>query len=99
MTESPPAPNSPATLAASAEVREWQCSHNTAFRTAWLNTALGWCTGLILMMPPLAFKYEHADHHTYTQDAERDPQMIFGNAWRGYPPTLWKQWREVWNSI
>ena len=149
MTESLIAPNSPTTLAASAEVREWlgrselrklmrrrdgpalvlaavhfgllgatgflvycaggtgwmvpatilhgvvlvhlfspyhECSHNTAFRTAWLNTALGWCTGLILMMPPLAFKYEHADHHTYTQDAERDPQLIFGTTWRGY---LW----------
>ena len=149
MGKSPPAPHSPTTVAASAEVREWlgrselnrlmrrrdgpalmmtavhfgllgmtgflvysaggtgwavpatilhgivlvhlfspyhECSHNTAFRTGWLNTALGWCTGLILMMPPLAFRYEHADHHTHTQNTERDPQMILGTTWRGY---LW----------
>ena len=50
--------------------------HGTPFASRPLNTALAWITGLILMLPPTAFRYEHADHHTYTQDVARDPQMI-----------------------
>lgn len=50
--------------------------HGTAFASRPLNTALAWVSGLILMLPPTAFQYEHADHHTYTQNLDRDPQMI-----------------------
>ena len=53
-----------------------ESTHYTAFRTRWLNTATGWITGLALMLPPMAFRYEHTAHHKYTQDVERDPQMI-----------------------
>ena len=62
-----------------------ECSHNTTFKTRWMNTALGWFTGLVLMLPPLTFKYQHADHHTYTQNTRRDPQMIpMGERLGGY---------------
>ena len=50
--------------------------HHTAFRSRWLNSALAWFAGLALMLPPLVFHYQHTDHHTYTQDIARDPQMI-----------------------
>lgn len=53
-----------------------ESTHYTAFRTRWLNTATGWITGLVLMLPPTVFRYEHTAHHRYTQDVERDPQMI-----------------------
>ena len=53
-----------------------ESTHYTAFRTRWLNTATGWVTGLVLMLPPTVFRYEHTAHHRYTQDVERDPQMI-----------------------
>ena len=53
-----------------------ESTHYTAFRTRWLNTAAGWFTGLVLMLPPMVFRYEHTAHHKYTQDAGRDPQMI-----------------------
>ena len=53
-----------------------ESTHYTAFRTRWLNTAAGWITGLVLMLPPTVFRYEHTAHHKYTQDVERDPQMI-----------------------
>ena len=53
-----------------------ESTHYTAFRTRWLNTAAGWITGLVLMLPPAVFRYEHTAHHKYTQDAGRDPQMI-----------------------
>jgi fatty acid desaturase len=53
-----------------------ECSHSTTFKTRWMNQALGWFAGLALGLPPLIFKYQHADHHTYTQNIRRDPQMI-----------------------
>ena len=53
-----------------------ESTHYTAFRTRWLNTAAGWITGLVLMLPPTVFRYQHTAHHRYTQDLERDPQMI-----------------------
>ena len=53
-----------------------ESTHYTAFRTRWLNTAAGWITGLVLMLPPTVFRYQHTAHHRYTQDIERDPQMI-----------------------
>lgn len=53
-----------------------ECCHRTAFRSRWLNESVYWCCGLILGLIPLAFRFQHADHHTYTQDPERDPQMI-----------------------
>ena len=53
-----------------------ESTHYTAFRTRWLNTAAGWVTGLALMLPPTVFRYQHTAHHRYTQDIERDPQMI-----------------------
>jgi fatty acid desaturase len=53
-----------------------ECSHRTAFRSRWLNEGVYWACGLVLGLTPLAFRYQHADHHAYTQNAERDPQMI-----------------------
>ena len=62
-----------------------ECTHYTAFKSRWLNTAVAWFTGLVLMLPPLVFRYAHADHHTYTQNIRRDPQMIpMGETLPGY---------------
>ena len=48
----------------------------STFRTRGLNTAAGWLAGLVLMLAPLAFRYDHTAHHKYTQDPALDPQMI-----------------------
>ena len=53
-----------------------ESTHYTAFRTRWLNIAAGWASGLVLMLPPTVFRYEHTAHHRYTQNVDRDPQMI-----------------------
>ena len=50
-----------------------ESSHGTAFKTRRLNTALFWLTGLILFLPPHFFRLEHAAHHAFTGDRERDP--------------------------
>lgn len=53
-----------------------ESTHGTAFQTRWLNRALAWVTGLALFLPPTHFTLEHAAHHRYTQDPERDPERI-----------------------
>ena len=53
-----------------------ECVHYTVFRTRWLNDLAGHICGLIIMLPHTHFRYEHCDHHTYTQLAGDDPELI-----------------------
>jgi len=53
-----------------------ECTHFTAFRTRWLNDVVGAYCGFVIMLPPKFFRYEHCDHHTYTQLHGQDPEMI-----------------------
>ena len=53
-----------------------EATHGHAFRTPWLNRAVGWITGVAIMIPPSFFKREHFAHHTHTNHPERDPQLI-----------------------
>lgn len=53
-----------------------ECSHGTAFRTRWLNTAVGMFAAVVSMRPFLYFKYRHTAHHTYTQHPRRDPDIV-----------------------
>lgn len=53
-----------------------ECCHYTVFRTRWLNDAVGWICGLIINVPHQFFRYEHCDHHTYTQLTGKDPEQI-----------------------
>jgi len=53
-----------------------ECGHNTPFKTRVLNRAVYFLTGLLLLQLPLRFRYQHADHHAYTQTVERDPQNL-----------------------
>lgn len=53
-----------------------ECCHYTAFKTRWLNDAVGNFCGLIIMLPNRFFRYEHCDHHTYTQIKGKDTELI-----------------------
>lgn len=53
-----------------------EASHGSAFATRPLNDAVEWGCGLALGLPPTHFRFEHADHHAFTQQAGRDPEMI-----------------------
>lgn len=53
-----------------------ECSHFTAFRSRWLNYAVGMLAGFLSMRPFLYFKWRHAEHHTYTQSRDRDPDRV-----------------------
>jgi len=54
---------------------EHECIHRTAFRRRWLNDAVAWTAGLLILLPPAYFRYFHFAHHRHTQDAERDPEL------------------------
>ena len=53
-----------------------ECVHYTAFRSRWINELIGNYCGLVIMLPNKFFRYEHCDHHTYTQLMGRDPELI-----------------------
>ena len=53
-----------------------ECCHYTVFRTRWLNDVVGWICGVIINVPHQHFRYEHCDHHTYTQLTGKDPEQI-----------------------
>lgn len=60
--------------------------HRTAFRARWLNTAVGWWCGLLLLLPPDYFRAFHFAHHAGTQDPARDPELAYPK------PATWRQY-------
>ena len=72
--------------------------HYTAFRSRWINRAVSAVCGWILVLPPRYFRGFHLEHHRYTQDPERDPELAVA------PPRTWYDylWRvsgfEYWTS-
>ena len=60
--------------------------HYTAFRSRGLNRAVSVACGWILVLPPRFFRAFHLEHHRYTQDPERDPELADAplRTWRQY---------------
>src|SRR5215471_1177072 len=54
-----------------------ETAHRTAFRSRWLNVAVGTLTGLLTFWPYRNYRVFHWEHHRYTQDPERDPELFF----------------------
>ncbi|MFK7753597.1 MAG: fatty acid desaturase [Sedimentitalea sp.] len=52
-----------------------ECTHQTPFRTPWLNDAVGHALSPILLLPFLWFRYFHLAHHKHTNDPEKDPEI------------------------
>lgn len=63
-------------LSALGFAAQHECLHYTAFRTRWLNGFVG----RLVSVPSYAFylqeKAMHKEHHTFTQDLHRDPELI-----------------------
>ena len=53
-----------------------ECTHYTAFKRREANDVVAAICGFIIMLGPTFFRYEHCDHHTYTQQKGRDPEQI-----------------------
>ena len=61
-----------------------ECVHYTAFRTRKLNDIFGNICGFAIILPNQQFRYEHCNHHTYTQLKGQDPELI------ELPISVWK---------
>lgn len=53
-----------------------ESTHRTPFKSLWLNRAVGWLAGFVLVLPPEGFRIFHMAHHRHTQDPARDPELI-----------------------
>ena len=52
-----------------------ECTHDTPFETRWVNSAVGFLTGVILFQPFLWFRYFHLAHHRHTNTPGSDPEL------------------------
>ena len=57
-----------------------ECVHRTAFASRWANDVVGWIAGVLGFYNATYYRHFHAWHHRYTQDPERDPELIFPKA-------------------
>ncbi|MFD0916211.1 fatty acid desaturase [Pseudahrensia aquimaris] len=55
-----------------------EATHGTAFASEWLNTWVARVAGVVLIVPPLWFRYFHFAHHRHTQDPDNDPELEGG---------------------
>ena len=81
-----------------------ECTHQTPFRTVWINEALGHASGVVLALPFIWFRYFHLAHHKHTNDPENDPELAHG----GRPGTVgrwvvhlsgWGYWRAMLGTL
>jgi fatty acid desaturase len=52
-----------------------ECVHRTAFKTRWLNEAVAFTIGVLIVLPREYFRAFHFAHHRFTQDPVRDPEL------------------------
>lgn len=57
-----------------------ECVHYTAFASRWANDLVGWGAGVLGFYNATYYRHFHAWHHRYTQDPQRDPELIFPKA-------------------
>lgn len=68
-----------------------ECTHRTAFRSLRGNRLGAWLTGIPFAMAPSVYRIFHYEHHRYTQDLERDPELSGDPRYAGWPPSV-KTW-------
>ncbi len=54
-----------------------ETAHRTAFRTRWLNVAVGTLAGFLTFWPYRNYRVYHWEHHRHTQDPSLDPELFF----------------------
>ena len=52
-----------------------ECIHDTAFKSTWCNRLVAIVCGWLLLLPPAWFRYYHLNHHRFTNDPSRDPEL------------------------
>lgn len=73
-----------------------ETAHQTAFRTRAWNYRLGHLAGFVILLPYEYYRAFHWDHHRYTQDPLRDPELAVppptttrALAWYVLGPPVW----------
>src|SRR5437867_10833885 len=54
-----------------------ETAHRTAFRSRWLNAMVGTVAGFLTFWPYWNYRVYHWEHHRFTQDVARDPELFF----------------------
>jgi len=65
-----------------------ECTHQTPFRTRWINEAVGHVCAVLIVLPFVWFRYFHLAHHRYTNDPDRDPELEGGHKPETWPAYL-----------
>jgi fatty acid desaturase len=52
-----------------------ECTHETAFKSSFLNTVISSLSGFLILIPPAWFRFFHFAHHRHTHDPARDPEL------------------------
>lgn len=65
-----------------------ECIHNTAFKSRRLNVIVSWLVSLPRLTNPRWERMLHKDHHTYTNDPTRDPELMAGSPSNAMPGSV-----------
>ncbi|MGH1445430.1 MAG: fatty acid desaturase [Cognatishimia sp.] len=57
---------------------EHEATHQTPFKSRWINEMAGWVSGLLILQPFYWFRYFHLAHHRYTNIPGKDPELMSG---------------------
>jgi fatty acid desaturase len=52
-----------------------ECTHETAFKSSFLNLAVSIISSFLILIPPIWFRFFHFAHHRHTHDPARDPEL------------------------
>ncbi|MCV6584073.1 MAG: fatty acid desaturase [Marinibacterium sp.] len=55
-----------------------ECTHQTPFRSRWINQVVGHAIAPLIALPFLWFRYFHLAHHRHTNDPAQDPELLGG---------------------
>ena len=75
-----------------------ETTHYTPFKTRSLNTIAGYFCGVILLLPPVWFRYFHLAHHRWTQNPQKDPELASPKPASRYQYAAYLSGLPVWNS-
>lgn len=56
-----------------------EACHGTPFRTRWMNETVLFVSGWMMQMEPVAARWGHAGHHTYTHFDKGDSELVLPN--------------------
>ncbi|GGX59253.1 fatty acid desaturase [Tateyamaria omphalii] len=59
-----------------SDSRWHECGHNTAFKSAWMNSVVYHIASFMIMRNPIVWRASHTRHHTDTIVVGRDPEIV-----------------------